>query len=172
MTEQIASDAVKPRDVAKSDLGWLHALNERHAVELSSLSPAGLDRLIGEAFYARVIDDQAAALLAFDQDADYDSPNFLWFKAREPRFVYIDRVVVAADHRRRGMARILYDDLLRSAHQAGFGLVVCEVNADPPNPASDAFHAAMGFTLRGEAILADRGKSVRYLGCDLGEGRD
>jgi uncharacterized protein len=33
-------------------------------------------------------------MLAFDQDADYDSPNFLWFRERLARFVYADRVVV------------------------------------------------------------------------------
>jgi hypothetical protein len=37
--------------------------------------------------------------LAFDQHARYDSPNFLWFGARYPRFVYVDRIVVAASAR-------------------------------------------------------------------------
>jgi predicted GNAT superfamily acetyltransferase len=38
---------------------------------------------------------------------------------------------------------------------------VCEVNAEPPNPASDAFHAAMGFAEVGSATLGG-GKQVRY----------
>ena len=44
----------------------------------------------------------------------------------------------------------------------GVPLLCCEVNAEPPNPASDAFHRAMGFAPVGEAFLADRGKTVRY----------
>jgi hypothetical protein len=40
--------------------------------------------------------------------------------------------------------------------------VVCEVNADPPNPASDAFHAALGFAAVGSAANHGGGKTVRY----------
>jgi uncharacterized protein len=37
------------------------------------------------------------------------------------------------------------------------------VNSDPPNPASDAFHAALGFEVVGEAAIHDGAKTVRYL---------
>jgi uncharacterized protein len=46
---------------------------------LSWLEPDRLIRLIREAFLVRRIGHVEAFLLAFDQDADYDSPNFLWF---------------------------------------------------------------------------------------------
>ena len=45
--------------------------------------------------------------------------------------------------------------------------MTCEVNSDPPNPASDVFHAAMGFSVTGEALL-DNGKTVRYMARLLG----
>jgi predicted GNAT superfamily acetyltransferase len=51
---------------------------------------------------ARRIGNIDAFLLALDQDADYDSPNFRWFSARYPRFVYVDRIVVASAARGRG----------------------------------------------------------------------
>ena len=63
------------------------------------------------AFLARRIDELDAFLLAFDQDAAYDSPNFLWFRERYPRFVYVDRVVVAGGGAWAGLARRLYRDL-------------------------------------------------------------
>ena len=53
------------------------ALNNEHAEELSWLEPERLSELVGQAFYARRIGDLEAFLLAFDQEADYDSPNFL-----------------------------------------------------------------------------------------------
>jgi predicted GNAT superfamily acetyltransferase len=37
---------------------------------------------------------------------------------------------------------------------------------DPPNPVSDAFHRALGFTEIGRAALAN-GKTVRYLEREL-----
>ena len=139
------------------------ALNNAHAVELSWLEPARLTTLVGRAFHARRIGAAEAFLLAFDQDADYDSPNYLWFRARYPRFVYIDRVAVAATARGRGHARRLYADLIAAAQSAGHSMVVCEVNSAPPNPASDAFHAALGFTEVGQAEIHGGSKTVRYL---------
>lgn len=154
------------RPVRPEDLGWVHALNQAHELELSPLTPAGLRALIFDATYARVADD-GAFLVGFDQSAVYESPNFLWHRARFERFLYIDRIAVAATHRRRGLAARLYEDLFSFAARRGDERVVCEVNSDPPNPASTAFHAGLGFTLVGEARLAERGKSVRYLAREL-----
>ncbi|MGE0716367.1 MAG: GNAT family N-acetyltransferase [Alphaproteobacteria bacterium] len=155
------------RPPTAADEPALLALNNAHARELSELTAAGLAALLAGAFRARVADEAAALLVALDQDARYDSPNFLWFRARFPRFVYVDRVVVAPAARGRGLARMLYDDLMGAARDAGHRMVCCEVNSDPPNPASDAFHAALGFAEAGRAHLAERGKSVRYLTREL-----
>lgn len=141
----------------------LLALNNAHARELSWLEPERLEHLVKQAFLARRIGNLDAFLLTFDQDARYDSPNFLWFRSRYPRFVYIDRIVVASSARGRGHARRLYDDLFEQAVQTGHERVVCEVNSNPPNPESDAFHAALGFIEVGSASIHDDSKTVRYL---------
>ncbi|TRD00553.1 GNAT family N-acetyltransferase [Mesorhizobium sp. WSM4303] len=138
------------------------ALNNEHAAELSWLEPERLSFLLGEAFYIRRIGALEAFIMTFDQDARYDSPNFLWFRSRYPRFVYVDRVVVAGEARGRGHARRLYEDLFAEAARAGHSIVTCEVNADPPNPASDAFHAALGFAEVGGAVIHGGKKAVRY----------
>ncbi|HEY6630689.1 MAG TPA: GNAT family N-acetyltransferase [Rhizobiaceae bacterium] len=147
------------------------ALNNRHAEELSWLEPAELSHLVAGAFHARRIGDLEAFLIAFDQDADYGSPNFLWFKARYPRFAYVDRIVVASEARGRGHARRLYDDLFERAANAGHEIVVCEINSDPPNPGSEAFHAALGFCHVGEARIHGGKKAVRYFARQLGSAR-
>tara|TARA_A100001391_G_scaffold21380_2_gene11807 strand:+ start:12671 stop:13177 length:507 start_codon:yes stop_codon:yes gene_type:complete len=144
----------------------LLALNNAHARELSWLEPERLTDLVDMAFAARHVGTAEALLLAFDQNAAYDSANFLWLRERYDRFVYIDRVVVAASARGRGLASALYADLIDAARAAGHQRLVCEINADPPNPASDAFHARLGFATIGTAQLSD-GKTVRYCGRDL-----
>jgi predicted GNAT superfamily acetyltransferase len=141
----------------------LLALNNAHAQELSWLEAERLEYLISEAFLARRIGHVDAFLLAFDQDARYDSPNFIWFRARHPRFVYVDRIVVAPSARGRGCARRLYADLFEHAVRARHDRVVCEVNKIPPNPASDAFHAALGFVEIGTASVHGGSRTVRYL---------
>jgi hypothetical protein len=40
---------------------------------------------------------------------------------------------------------------------------VCEVNSNPPNPASDALHASLGFREVGQATIHQGSKTVRYL---------
>lgn len=150
-------------DLDSSEGAALLALNNAHAVELSWLEPARLAHLVAEAFLARRVGVADALLLTFDQDAAYDSPNFLWFRARYPSFVYVDRVVVADSARGRGLAKALYDDLFAAAKAAGHERIVCEVNSDPPNPASDAFHAALGFVPVGTAEIHGGKKTVTYL---------
>lgn len=155
----------KPRPQALSDdlKPGILALNNAHATELSWLTAAQFEMLLQEAFYARQIDHGDAFLLAFDQRAAYGSPNYLWFCERYPRFVYIDRAVVSPPKRGRGYARALYVDLFAHARRKGHSRVTCEVNSHPPNPASDAFHAAMGFTEVGRADIHQGSKTVRYL---------
>ena len=149
--------------IAPGDHAAILTLNNAHAVELSWLDPTRLAHLVSQAFYAHRIREADAFLLALDESADYDSPNYQWFRARYPRFIYIDRIVVAAGVRGRGYARLLYDDLFRRASAMGHELVVCEVNAQPPNPPSDAFHSALGFAEVGAAAIHGGSKTVRYL---------
>ena len=132
-------------DIDSTSAAAVLALNNEHADELSFLDEYRLGYLVAQAFYARRIGDVDAFLIAFDQGADYDSPNFQWFKQRYPRFVYFDRLCVAPAARRRGLAHRLYVDAFAHARQQGHRLIFLEVNRDPPNPASDAFHAALGF---------------------------
>ena len=154
-----AADMLQDEALGKA----LLALNNAHAQELSWLEAERLEYLIGEAFLARRIGRLDAFLLAFDQDARYDSPNFIWFRSRYSRFVYVDRIVVAPSARGRGCARRLYADLFEHAVGAGHDRIVCEVNKTPPNPASDAFHAALGFVEVGSASVHGGSRTVRYL---------
>jgi uncharacterized protein len=146
------------------DVAIMLPLNNAHAKETSALDEASFTALLDVAFYARGIDRGATAfLIALDHNASYGSPNFLWFKAVHASFIYVDRVIVSSAARGRGIARLLYEDLFAAARNAGYDRVVCEVNIDPPNLGSEAFHAAMGFAGVGEATIHNGTKTVRYL---------
>ena len=119
--------------------------------------------MIASARVATFIGPHAAFLLAFEQTDDYDGGHFHWFRGRFDKFLYIDRVVVAADCRRKGYGAMLYVDLFARAAALGHATVVCEVNVQPPNPVSDRFHAAHAFEEVGMAAIDDGAKTVRYL---------
>ena len=86
---------IVPQPVRDEIKSAILALNNAHAVELSWLNARQLEALLQMAFYARQIGNGDAFLIAFDQRAAYDSPNFLWFRRRYRRFVSIDRVMVS-----------------------------------------------------------------------------
>lgn len=137
-------------------------LNNDHAKELSLLTEAAFGELLRESFYASCVNEADALLIAFDENAKYDNPNYRWFLERYKKFVYIDRVVTAAAARGRGYGRALYEDLFQKARKAGHEVVTCEINVLPPNPVSDAFHQSFGFEPIGQAELFGAEKTVRY----------
>lgn len=161
MSESAASSSWQPRAIQLDDHARLLELNNRHARELSWQSADAFATLLGRAWHARTCGDAAALLIAFDQDADYSNPNFAWCCARYRRFVYVDRIVVDAFARGQGAAERLYRELFERAATHGHHRILCEINAEPPNPASRAFHLKQGFVRIGEQALAN-GKTVEY----------
>jgi hypothetical protein len=155
-----------PRQIAPADHPALLALNNAHAVELSLLDAPAFARLLSQAAFAAAVGPEGAPdgfLAAFDHSTPPQGPNHAFFLARHRRFLYVDRVCVSPLARGKGIARRLYDAAFAAARAAGAPVVCCEVNTDPPNPGSDAFHAALGFGEVGRRFLEDRNKSVRYL---------
>jgi len=151
------------RDAATRDFRAILGLNAESVHFLSPLDEARLLRLHAQAAYNRVVEiDGAAAafLLVLREGADYDSPNYRWFAQRYPQFLYIDRIVVAADRQGHGLAAMLYDDLLAFAKTTGVETLTCEFDLDPPNPASAKFHAHYGFREVGTQWLGGGKKQV------------
>jgi len=145
----------------------LLGLNNASARETSLLTAERFDQLIRSAHIALFIPPAAALLIAFEDTDDYDGGHFLWFRGKPGRFLYIDRVVVAEEWRRRGLARMLYDELFKRAIRLGHSRIVCEVNVEPPNLVSDKFHEALSFEEIGRATFDDGATTVRYLAAHL-----
>lgn len=142
------------------------ALNDAVSDMTSPLDAPRLRRLLDWATLAPGVvageDTLLGFLIGMAPGSGYDSPNYRWFNDRMDGFAYVDRVVVAPAAQGRGVARRLYAAFADHADLHRLGPLVCEVNLTPPNPASDAFHAALGFAEAGRADLG-RDKSVRYL---------
>jgi predicted GNAT superfamily acetyltransferase len=158
-----------PRPVLPAEVPALLALNNRFAREVNAL---GEDTLAGhcrDALLAAAIWDGAvpqALLVAFGAAGPDQGPNHAWIRAHRPNAAYIDRVVVDAAVQGQGLGRILYATLAERVLLAGLDWIGCEVNLDPPNPASRAFHGRLGFARLGEATDPRNGKRVEYLGSE------
>jgi predicted GNAT superfamily acetyltransferase len=75
----------------------------------------------------------------------YPSDNYGWFEEQFAHQLYVDRIAVGRSARGLGVGRVLYEEALRMAADLGEERVTAEVNEDPPNPESMAFHFKLGF---------------------------
>jgi len=138
------------RPMTSVDRGAVLALNERNVELLSPLDEDRLAELVAVADCAAVIDVEGAFagfVITFAAGSAYDGANFAWFTERYDDFCYLDRVVIHEDFRRRGLGSAVYDELESTCGRPLFAL---EVNLDPPNVASLAFHHARGYTEVGQ----------------------
>jgi uncharacterized protein len=159
------------RDATAADFPSILELNAASVHFLSPLDAGRLRHLHDQAAYHRVVACEgvvAAFLLAFREVADYDSPNYRWFAARYPAFLYIDRVVVADAWRGRGLGIQMYHDLFAFARAQNVARAACEFDLQPPNPASAGFHARHGFREVGRQKLGAIGKQVSLQLRELG----
>ena len=157
------ADAASIRDATTADFADILRLNTEWVHFTSHLDEAALARLHAMSPYHRVAVSGGrvvAFLLALREGADYDSPNYRWFADRGGAFLYVDRVIVDGSAQGRGVARMLYDDLIGFARAAGIDLVVCELDVEPPNQASARFHDAYGFMEVGTQWVANGTKRV------------
>lgn len=132
----------------------LLALNNAATPHVNALEPAQFDWIARHADYIRLAEVEgtiAGFVMAIARGTAYWSANYAWFTEKYSNFIYLDRVVVAPNVRRRGVARALYADLIRVAH-ARWPRIALEVNVRPPNPGSMAFHEALGFERVGARV--------------------
>ena len=162
MTEPILRpyrDADLPILVDVND-GAYPAVPITSAAELADLIAMSTVRVVVEADGVPV-----GFVLGMPPGLDYASENYVYFseRAREQGrdVVYVDRIVLAPALRSRGLGPQLYAAVFDEARRVGAPEVLCEVNVEPPNPGSLAFHTRLGFvevgrqeTHGGENIVA------------------
>lgn len=158
--------AIRLRDLEPGDHARVLELNEASVEHLSPLDGERLAWMLSMASFAVVAADPAGSVvgfaIGFDPGTAYDSENYRWWSERAADFVYLDRIVVAAEARGRGVGGLLYDRLEDQARPRG--AVVAEINIDPPNEPSLAFHARRGYVECGQRGAPGQRVSMVRLG--------
>ena len=141
------------RPITDGDLKAIRTLNNDAYPAVPKTTTEELQELIGKASWGMAAwrdGEIAGFIFCFSPGADYDSENYRYFERHYDSHFYIDRIVLAKAHRGSGLGLSLYNKVFAEAKDRGFGYVTCEVNLDPPNPVSIAFHHRMGFEDVGE----------------------
>jgi predicted GNAT superfamily acetyltransferase len=144
------------RPAAPRDIDAIVAANNAEIPAVSALDPDGAERLIDLADQALVADVEGAfAGFVFalpDGVDDFEATNYRWFEEHLDDYLYVERIVVADGAQGRGIGRRFYDHLLATTDRRH---LVSEVNTDPRNDASLAFHDRFGFEAIGELTYGD-----------------
>ncbi len=104
----------------------------------------------------------AGAIVVLSDHCGFDSDYYRWFTARYENFLYIDRVIVVAWARGRGVAKSIYAEVERVANEKQQA-IVADVYAQPPNMPSLQLHRSMGFEEIAQVYMPGVGKTVSKL---------
>ncbi len=143
----------------------LAEINNAAVPDVNELTLARAGWLVENAAFARLarLDGRlAGVIVALDETSGYDSDYFRWFTAHYRNFLYVDRVIVAAWARGRGVAALFYrhlEELAEARDQA----IASEVYSEPPNVPSLNFHRKMGYAEVGQQFSHSEGKTVAKL---------
>ena len=136
------------RELREEDQEALLLLNNSSTPAVNTLTLKELQSILSlaEKCWVEEIDsDLAAALIIIGPDQNYSSDNYTWLETQFSNYCYVDRIMVNQNHKRRGLGKKLYQELEKHAQREGDEILLCEVNIEPPNPQSIAFHTQLGW---------------------------
>jgi len=157
------------RDVREHELDSVLALNNAAGPNILPLDASRVRFFFEHAEYFKVgeVDGHLAGfLIALSHEAPHDSVNFLWFRALQQAFLYIDRIVIASARRGAGLGRAFYADVTSFA-EVRWPQLSCEVFLEPRNDVAVLFHGTYGFKEVGQQVMPGVDRRVSLLAKEL-----
>ena len=155
------------RTLTAADLDRVLAINQANVPEVGSVDIDRMQFLVEESEIALVAErgsgstaepaEIAGFCLVLGQGSAYESVNYAWCMERFGDALYLDRVAFDAAFQGQGLGTALYAEVdrlidARRAEGVAINRLTLEVNVDPPNEQSLAFHARRGFTEAGRQM--------------------
>ena len=145
------------RAYVPEDLSAIHEINQAAVPAVGSETLDDLGRIADSSVITVVADvdgEVGGFALVLAPGVDYGSLNYRWFSERYTDFVYLDRVAISPTFARRGIGLSIYADVerLAAATCPAANDFLLEVNLEPRNDESLAFHARLGFVEVGQQV--------------------
>jgi len=145
------------RTLRPTDLELIHKWNESTVPKVNSLTfeEFRLQSINCTYSYIQYSTDSIPVgfIFLYDEKTEYDSLNYLYFKNKYQKFLYVDRIIIAAEHQKKGYGQQLYDYVIDTHNPDIF---CCEVNIIPPNRQSLSFHQIYGFKEIGQQTIYNK----------------
>ena len=142
-------DLISLKKPLKEDqVNGMHSLNQENIPEVGDVSDlVDFQLLLDFSEHILCFKDKGAVIgfvLCMREGQSYQSENYKYLTSRFSNFLYIDRIAIKKEYRRRGLGEKIYLELVSIAEKLGLD-ILCEVNTRPRNDASLLFHEKMGF---------------------------
>lgn len=136
------------RDAALADEEFILALNAASTPAVGEMALPAYRDIAAQAYRVLIAEaggEPAGFLILIRPGSSYPSDNYGWFEEQFDHHLYIDRIAISESAKGQGVGRALYDEALKLAAELGEERLTAEVNEEPPNPQSMAFHEKLGF---------------------------
>ena len=142
-------DLISLKKPLKEDqVNGMHSLNQENIPEVGDVSDlVDFQLLLDISEHILCFKDKGVVIgfvLCMREGQSYQSENYKYLTSRFSNFLYIDRIAIKKEYRRRGLGEKIYLELVSIAEKLGLD-ILCEVNTRPRNDASLLFHEKMGF---------------------------
>jgi len=126
----------------------MHCINQENIPEVGDVSKIeDFQALVdwSEHIFVHISEEVIKAfVLCMREGNSYHSENYKYLSNLFPRFLYVDRIAVQGNFRRKGLAQKIYSKVISKGKDNNLD-ILCEVNTRPSNEPSLAFHEKMGF---------------------------
>ena len=130
-----------------NDLEEIFAINQANIPEVGNIDDIDrLKSLINWSCHLIVVKDEEIVgfIILMRENQSYESLNYEFFNSQGYPFLYVDRIAIKEEHRRKGLGQMIYSKTIDIAKELNLP-TCCEVNTLPKNEPSLAFHDSFGF---------------------------
>ena len=143
--------------ISGENLVECHRINQENTPEVGSVTLEELQNSLDNSDYnlCAVVDNEVVGFVICFQDTettnsymgDIDHKNFSEISQRKSDFLYIDRIAVDKNYRKRSIGSKLYDEVINFAEMNSISHLTAEINLLPSkNMPSFNFHEKFAFT--------------------------
>ncbi len=143
--------------ISSENLVDCHRINQENTPEVGSVTLEELQNSLDNSDYnsCAVVDNEVVGFVICFQDtettksymSDIDHKNFSEISQRISDFLYIDRIAVDKNYRKKSIGSKLYDEVVNFAEMNSISYLTAEINLLPSkNTPSFRFHEKFDFT--------------------------